>query len=544
MALCAPRFPENVSGIASCSEMGSTHSRTLHSGQVPLALSCGELAVEPASCLEPTTSLALCTPRFPDVLSGIASCTDMGSRPSCTLHSGLPTFAPRCDEHAGGPGSYRRASNVLEANDTDPPSTVPSSGNAARIACRDADASLAPCTVPLSKGIAGIARCSRPEPSCFPALVDTRLLLSAEWIGHAPLDSALFNQSAELVPSAKVLSSASSGPHPFPELNVPPPGSLHLCMPFAQLQVCFLAFVATLCYRSVPTVHYYRVRRRLRAHVNVMNAAGDRLPRTSPLHAFRPGIRIAKGLRFASSYIFFQWHARRTRIRAERTARVARHALACRFPRSSQCTCDGTRLLASAADYVHTRSCIVLVALCYGSIALLLGGTGLFLLACHAFALRSAFDLPPGACALALALLVVALRPLRYCFCCSAGWFTTAMRFLALATGAPRADRRTTLPAVAGRPPARCPYLLQATNLPRPTCLTLRQARRGTSCDRAGPEPGCPAAPGASPPRPPFSRCDLARSAALRHSLPHRAFGPRSSSRPLFRVLLAFYTSC
>ena len=434
MALCAPRFPENLSGIASCSEMGSTHSCTLHSGLAPLALSCGELAVEPASCLEPTTSLALCTPRFPDVLSGIASCTDMGSRPSCTLHSGLPTFAPRCDEHAGGPGSYRRASNVLEASDTDPPSTVPSSGNAARIACRDADASLAPCTVPLSKGIAGIARCSRPEPSCFSALLGTRLLLSAEWIGHAPLDSALFNQSAELVPSAKVLSSASSGPHLFPDFNVPPPGSLHLCMPFAQLQVCFLAFVATLCYRSVPTVHY-RVRRRLRAHVNVMNAAGDRLPRTSPLHAFRPGIRIAKGLRFASSYIFFQWHARRTRILAARTARVARHALARRFPRSSQCTCDGTRLLASAADYVYTRSSIALVALCYGSIALLLGGAGLFLLACHAFALRSAFDLPPGACALALALLLIALRPLRYCFCCSAGWFTTAMRFLALATG-------------------------------------------------------------------------------------------------------------
>ena len=166
------------------------------------------------------------------------------------------------------------------------------------------------------------------------------------------------------------------------------------------------SFSLRLCARSVPTVHY-RVRRRLRAHVNVMNAAGDRLPRTSPLHAFRPGIRIAKGLRFASS----------------------------------------------------------------------------------------------------------------------------------------RAERRTTLPAVAGRPPARCPYLLQATNLPRPTCLTLRQARRGTSCDRAGPEPGCPAAPGASPPRSPFSRCDLARSAALRHSLPHRAFGPRSSSRPLFRVLLAFYCS-
>ena len=122
LALCAPRFPENVSGIASCSEMGSTHSCTLHSGLAPLALSCGALAVEPASCLEPTTSLALCTPRFPDVLSGIASCTDMGSRPSCTLHSSLPTFAPRCDEHAGGPGSYRRASNVLEANDTDPPS--------------------------------------------------------------------------------------------------------------------------------------------------------------------------------------------------------------------------------------------------------------------------------------------------------------------------------------------------------------------------------------------------------------------------------------
>ena len=117
LALCAPRFPENVSGIASCSEMGSTHSCTLHSGQVPLALSCGELAVERAFCLELTNAL-------------------------------------------------------------------------------------------------------------------------------------------ELVPSAKVLSSASSGPHPFPDLNVPPPGSLHLCMPFAQLQVCFLAFVATLCYRSVPTVHY------------------------------------------------------------------------------------------------------------------------------------------------------------------------------------------------------------------------------------------------------------------------------------------------
>ena len=84
---------------------------------------------------------------------------------------------------------------------------------------------------------------------------------------------------------------------------------------------------------------------------------------------------------------------------------------------------------------MYTQSSIALVALCYGSIALLLGGAGLFLLACHAFALRSAFDLPPGACALALALLLIALRPLRYCFCCSAGWFTTAMRFLALATG-------------------------------------------------------------------------------------------------------------
>ena len=131
LALCAPRFPKTVLGIASCTSMGTPHSCTLHAG-IPLSalhcpgfpqgsvsctcsciaydlnrsLSlCAMPARQPApglgpcndtvstSALELAINLALCAPRIPKPYLGTAPCTSMGFPHSGSLQPGSPTSA-------------------------------------------------------------------------------------------------------------------------------------------------------------------------------------------------------------------------------------------------------------------------------------------------------------------------------------------------------------------------------------------------------------------------------------------------------------------
>ena len=157
-------------------------------------------------------------------------------------------------------------------------------------------------------------------------------------------------------------------------------------------------------------------------HIRVTDAAAARLPRTSPLRCFRPGIRVTKGLRFASFHVFVQWHGARFSSQKERIARMASNMLSARAPRVTRCTRASSALACRAGDFLYTRSCVLPVALAYvfGGASLCAGGV--LLLACCNTVLPHALNLPPGFGLAAFALLAATLRPMRYGFCCGTKW--------------------------------------------------------------------------------------------------------------------------
>ena len=482
LALCAPRFPKTLLGIASCTSMGTPHSCTLHAG-IPLSalhfpgfpqgsvsctcsciaydlnrslFLCAMPARQPApglgpcndtvstSALELAINLALCAPRIPKPYLGTAPCTSMGFPHSGSLQPGSPTSALHSPCFALG-----SATGISSRIAIDP--TCSSSLRAMTV--QTLSLALGPCcgtaSIDSSSLHADIRnRCvccqqlaARAEPSF------THRFLSLD---RSPWDCSCCHRSCMESLSRGKLPATSATPAslhdglngslPCPDTRHTPrdyfdsPNALAPHVPFAQLCMCFVAFVMAWCRRSVPAVHY-RVRRRLRGHIRVMDAAAARLPRTSPLRCFRPGIRVTKGLRFASFHVFVQWHGARFSSQKERIARMASNMLSARAPRVTRCTRASSALACRAGDFLYTRSCVLPVALAYvfGGASLCAGGV--LLLACCNTVLPHALNLPPGFGLAAFALLAATLRPIRYGFCRGTKWMRTGARFLALATG-------------------------------------------------------------------------------------------------------------